>query len=626
MSGGFADLGLQQELLTAIDNLGWLLPTAIQDEAIPLILGGGDVMGAAETGSGKTAAFALPIIQSVHERLRGVVHPRRASNNNPSGKSNNNSVKVNVRLNENDKEDGVIVSPDGFTCSHTTTGNNWVGIRATHGVNRGKFFYEVEVLEKGNCRVGWSTIAAHLELGKDGQGFGYGGKGWKSYNGNYEKYGGEYSQNDFIGVYLDFTKKQISFAKNGRLLEVAYEIPEDIIGTVLFPTIALSNSAARVNFGEKPFRFPPSTEEGGDKFLAIAKSFSLFDHHDSETYATKGPRKPMAIVIEPTKDLAEQVFQSFVDLSRYCDQPKLAIHLLIGDNSTAVSSSTGGKFSKNSDSDIIIGTIGKITGLLSNGTLDLSQIRFFVLDEADKLVNADNLSSIKAIFNKCPGGGVGIHRLQVCFFSATLYSPGISELAELICMNPTWIDLKGQDASLLPETVHHVFLKVPVLSDSEYTKFLQTTSVNGVRPITDEVHTNYDFNNSNTVESNKHKLSQRIKEMKPLLLLKLIDKFEVRKRFSFFYCVESISFLIDDSMYDFLSNQFRLSESFEILTTTNLIQELLQFQRQQFVGFQIFSSNSRRTIVHGRTTEVSPALQRRRDSSVNLYRYCFPWD
>jgi superfamily II DNA/RNA helicase len=76
MSGGFADLGLQQELLTAIDDLGWLLPTDIQDEAIPLILGGGDVMGAAETGSGKTAAFALPIILSVHERLRGINNAR----------------------------------------------------------------------------------------------------------------------------------------------------------------------------------------------------------------------------------------------------------------------------------------------------------------------------------------------------------------------------------------------------------------------------------------------------------------------------------------------------------------------------------------------------------------------
>ena len=46
------------------------LPTAIQYECIPLILGGGDVLAAAETGSGKTGAFGLPILQVVHESIR----------------------------------------------------------------------------------------------------------------------------------------------------------------------------------------------------------------------------------------------------------------------------------------------------------------------------------------------------------------------------------------------------------------------------------------------------------------------------------------------------------------------------------------------------------------------------
>ena len=41
---------MQPELIRAVDAMGWLLPTPIQAEAIPLILGGGDVMGAAETG------------------------------------------------------------------------------------------------------------------------------------------------------------------------------------------------------------------------------------------------------------------------------------------------------------------------------------------------------------------------------------------------------------------------------------------------------------------------------------------------------------------------------------------------------------------------------------------------
>ena len=44
MSGGFQDLGLLPELVKATQDMGWVLPSDVQDEAIPLMLGGGDVM------------------------------------------------------------------------------------------------------------------------------------------------------------------------------------------------------------------------------------------------------------------------------------------------------------------------------------------------------------------------------------------------------------------------------------------------------------------------------------------------------------------------------------------------------------------------------------------------------
>lgn len=69
MSGGFSEFGLCDELLKSIAEQGWDLPSDVQDEAIPLILGGGDVMGASETGTGKTAAFGIPILQCVFEKL-----------------------------------------------------------------------------------------------------------------------------------------------------------------------------------------------------------------------------------------------------------------------------------------------------------------------------------------------------------------------------------------------------------------------------------------------------------------------------------------------------------------------------------------------------------------------------
>lgn len=59
----FRDLGLNDELLSALDDHGWVHPTKIQAQLIPVALQGRDVLGQAKTGSGKTAAFGLPILQ-----------------------------------------------------------------------------------------------------------------------------------------------------------------------------------------------------------------------------------------------------------------------------------------------------------------------------------------------------------------------------------------------------------------------------------------------------------------------------------------------------------------------------------------------------------------------------------
>ena len=64
-SDGFVALGLRPELLTALDELGYEEPTPIQRETIPHLLAGHDLVGQAATGTGKTAAFALPALQMV---------------------------------------------------------------------------------------------------------------------------------------------------------------------------------------------------------------------------------------------------------------------------------------------------------------------------------------------------------------------------------------------------------------------------------------------------------------------------------------------------------------------------------------------------------------------------------
>ncbi len=61
----FAELGLRPELLRAVEEAGYTTPTPIQVQAIPVVLAGKDVMGGAQTGTGKTAGFALPILQKL---------------------------------------------------------------------------------------------------------------------------------------------------------------------------------------------------------------------------------------------------------------------------------------------------------------------------------------------------------------------------------------------------------------------------------------------------------------------------------------------------------------------------------------------------------------------------------
>jgi len=64
----FDQLSLIAPLLQAVRDLGYTTPTPVQEQAIPLVLAGRDLMAGAQTGTGKTAAFALPILQKLAPR------------------------------------------------------------------------------------------------------------------------------------------------------------------------------------------------------------------------------------------------------------------------------------------------------------------------------------------------------------------------------------------------------------------------------------------------------------------------------------------------------------------------------------------------------------------------------
>ncbi len=70
MSRLFSELGLSAEILRAVEETGYVTPTPIQAQAVPLVLAGRDMLAGAQTGTGKTAGFTLPILQRLSNRTR----------------------------------------------------------------------------------------------------------------------------------------------------------------------------------------------------------------------------------------------------------------------------------------------------------------------------------------------------------------------------------------------------------------------------------------------------------------------------------------------------------------------------------------------------------------------------
>jgi len=493
----FEELGVCPEIIRAIEEQGWLLPTGVQQEAVPLILTGGDVLAAAETGSGKTGAFGLPILQVVSETLANVaVASVNLSSSSPTDE---------VRLSMDDKDAGFSVSPDGLQCQ-SRHDRQWSGGRGTTGVKGGKYYYEAFVAQDGISRLGWSTAAATLELGVDKHGFGYGGTAKKSHNKQFDSYGQTYGNGDYIGVLLDQQAGSIGYTKNGQEMGEAFAVPANMRGQALFPAVCLKNAELHLNFGSATFRHAPPNGYVAMHEVSAAHRTSLQGGAPEPTSGGKNKHRiPLAIILEPTRDLAEQTHKCMVDMSAYLNSPPLKIVLLVG------GSDAGAQLREiKSGCDIVVGTPGRMEDFVQSNKLSLDGIRFFCIDEADRLLDTGNLDSMLKMHRKCPKMGA-YGRLQSLMFSATLHSPEIRDLATQLCVNPIWVDLKGKDH--VPETVHHLVIPVDPANDSSWAK-------NKPLVPTDSVH-----QRDNCAPNNKSKesLSEAIKRLKPAKLVQVIQ-------------------------------------------------------------------------------------------------------
>jgi len=496
----FEELGICPEIIQAVEEDDWLLPTPVQQEAVPLILGGGDVLVAAETGSGKTGAFGLPTLQIVHETLRGKCSMRKTTKSN-----------LKCELNLNDKDMFVLVTEDGLECK-SDDDKRWNGIRGTIEVMQGKYMFEVEHVQ-GLIRVGWSVGFAKLELGIEDKSFGFGSTAKKSWNRKFEDYGEQYEPGDIIGCLLDRDKQTISFTKNGRDLGVAFKLPADLARIGLKPHICGKGFEAACNF-DGPMEYPV---EGYTPVGDIDPS-----HTPQGTSQAKGKRPPMCIILEPTRDLAEQTYKCMTKFNKYLENPTVRITMFVGgiDEKEQFRALEEGV-------DVIVGTLQKTMDYVKRGQLDVSQVKFLVLDEADDLQKKDDRKEIPRLNAQIKRGRRD--RVQTLFFSATLHTPEINQMIEEITTRPIWVDLKGKDA--VPETVHHVVyyvdpaVKLP-FEDSEIAvranpKFMKE------QPVCDGVHDKPTMSSVDVKYPEALRLSENIKIAKPKLMVKIADLFNM---------------------------------------------------------------------------------------------------
>jgi len=487
----FEEIGLAPELISSIEEEGWMLPTPVQAEAIPLILGGGDVMAAAETGSGKTGAFALPVLQVVHESMRAGAAPEPTA-----------QAPTDMQVSSEDRDALLAVSEDGLK-AQARHERFWAGGRGTFGALTGRHYYEVSVSDEGLVRVGWATKGASLDLGTDKQGWGFGGTGKKSNARQFDSYGESYGFNDVVGCLLDRDAGTISYSKNGVSLGVAFTIPTHLSSEPIFPALCLKNAEATFNFG------------AGDTLKHLPEGFNAIANAASDQVVSalalkgkKGGRLPKALILEPARDLAEQTANCISHYGKYLDQPKLLSSLFVG------GVDAGAQMRALRDGvDIVTGTPGRVIDFVESGKLDLSEVRFFVLDEADRLLDTGNQDAIMKLFQRFPKAGTGTYRLQVLMFSATLHAPEIKDLSAKICQTPTWVDLKGKDS--VPDTVHHVIVKVDPSAHPDWHKLEP-------KPKTDNIHSldSVPAGPATTPEAS----SEAIKRIKPHLLKQLIDE------------------------------------------------------------------------------------------------------
>lgn len=160
--------------------------------------------------------------------------------------------------------------------------------------------------------------------------------------------------------------------------------------------------------------------------IPILQQMSLTNAND------KGRRKIKALIVTPTRELATQIGVSFGVYGKYTSLKNTVVFGGVKQGAQVEALRRG--------IDILVATPGRLLDLINQGYISLKDIEYFVLDEADQMLDMGFIHDIKKIIALLP------HRRQSLFFSATMH-PNIVALSKKILGNPERVTVKPQQTT-----------------------------------------------------------------------------------------------------------------------------------------------------------------------------------
>ena len=148
--------------------------------------------------------------------------------------------------------------------------------------------------------------------------------------------------------------------------------------------------------------------------------------HQQQQQAPQGPRRIKALILTPTRELAIQIEESFRAYGKYLDLKHLVIFGGVSQVNQVNSLRRG--------VDILVATPGRLLDLFNQRQISLQDIKFFILDEADRMLDMGFVHDVKRIIAKLPA------KKQTLFFSATM-PPEIQQLAKILLVNPAKVEV-----------------------------------------------------------------------------------------------------------------------------------------------------------------------------------------